>query len=220
MGGACRRYPRARPPALAAARRFVGIAAGGAVGAVRALTTLVVALRAAAQVARPRLSPFRATFSLPAFTLTSVAPLATVALATVTLRGVVLAAVILAQIGGPVLAALALLLRLRLLAPGLLRLLFLEAAVLALILVARPAVVRSRVAAVGIHDAIVMLGVLEEVLRRNPIPGGLSIAGEPQILLPDLVGIAANADVRPSTIERLLLHRHVRLALTAAARPP
>src|SRR5215470_14411136 len=59
-------------------------------------------------------------------------------------------------------------------------------------------------AAVGVNDAVVVLGVLVEIFGGYAVAGRGGIARHGQILLQHLVGIAADADVRPVAVESLL----------------
>jgi hypothetical protein len=59
------------------------------------------------------------------------------------------------------------------------------------------------------QDAVIVIGVLQEILRRHPIAGGAGIAGELEIFLQNLIGVATNA--------RLVAATFVALSLVVAA---
>ena len=57
--------------------------------------------------------------------------------------------------------------------------------------------------ALGIHDAKIVLGVLIEIFRRDAIAARLGFAGQGNIALEDLIGVAANFYVRTVAVESL-----------------
>jgi hypothetical protein len=61
------------------------------------------------------------------------------------------------------------------------------------------------------HDAVIVVGMLEEVLRRDAVTGRAGVARELQIFLEHLIGVAAHPDVGAAAIVGM------RLALPAAA---
>jgi hypothetical protein len=58
-------------------------------------------------------------------------------------------------------------------------------------------------------DPEIMLGMLQEVLRRDAITGGRGIPGERQILLMNLKRIAPDTNVRPIAIKGLMTQWHI-----------
>ena len=54
-----------------------------------------------------------------------------------------------------------------------------------------------------IHDPEIMLGVLIEVFRRDPIAAGLRLPRQRDITLEHLISVAANLHARPVAVERL-----------------
>src|SRR6266849_3322108 len=54
-----------------------------------------------------------------------------------------------------------------------------------------------------IHDPEIMLGVLIEVFRRDPVAAGLRLPRQRDIALEYLIGIAADFYVRPIAVESL-----------------
>src|ERR1051326_2611284 len=54
---------------------------------------------------------------------------------------------------------------------------------------------------VGVHDAVVVLGVLEIILGLNAVAGRIGVARQLQVLLIDMRGGAANLDFRTAGIE-------------------
>ena len=64
-------------------------------------------------------------------------------------------------------------------------------------LYARPATGPLVTFSIGIDNAEVMLRMLGVIFRSDAIPGRLSVAGQHQISLKQLVGIAANPPLRP-----------------------
>ncbi len=72
-----------------------------------------------------------------------------------------------------------------------------------------------------IDDAVVVLGVLEVRLCRNTIPLGQRIAREPNVLLVNLMGVAAYPALGAGAIEIALARRGTMLfALRPPARSP
>jgi hypothetical protein len=79
------------------------------------------------------------------------------------------------------------------------------------------------------HDSIVVIGVLQEVLRRDTITGCAGIAGELKILLEHLIGIAADPNIGTRAVKAVRLARltattvavraAMRLARAATATP-
>src|SRR5437868_6223260 len=71
------------------------------------------------------------------------------------------------------------------------------------------------------EDAIIVIGVLQEILSGDPIAGGTRVARELQILFKDLVGVAANSQLLPASFVPLPLimspAHPVRLAWTPTA---
>jgi hypothetical protein len=67
--------------------------------------------------------------------------------------------------------------------------------------------------------AIIVIGMLQEILRRHAVSGGTGIARELQIFLENLIGVAADPDIRPGAIEGLPLARHSTVAAMAAMLP-
>ena len=55
------------------------------------------------------------------------------------------------------------------------------------------------------EDAVIVIGVLQEVFRRDPVASGTGVAGELQVFLQDLVGIAANPRLMPPAVVTLPL---------------
>jgi hypothetical protein len=73
--------------------------------------------------------------------------------------------------------------------------------------------------ALGVEqDALVMLGVLEEVLRHHPVARGLGIARQRQILVDDLLRRAAHLALGAGTLEHTVDDVAVGLAPPAATR--
>ena len=67
-------------------------------------------------------------------------------------------------------------------------------------------VARARVtSSIGIDSAEVMLRMLRVIFRGDSIPGRLGLAGQRQIFLELLVGIAANPPLGPIAAERSML---------------
>ncbi|GAB2179297.1 hypothetical protein DLREEDagr8_48550 [Dongia sp. agr-C8] len=64
------------------------------------------------------------------------------------------------------------------------------------------------------HDPVIVIGMLQEILRGNAVAGGAGIACELQILLEDLIGVAADPDIGSRAVVV------VSLALSAAAMAP
>jgi hypothetical protein len=61
-----------------------------------------------------------------------------------------------------------------------------------------------------------MLGVLIEILRRDPIAGQSRLAGERDIALENLIGVAADFDPGAVAVEGLLPMRHTGTIIAAA----
>src|SRR4051812_43766970 len=55
------------------------------------------------------------------------------------------------------------------------------------------------------HHAKIVIGVLEKVLRRNPVAGSAGVACELKILLEDLIGVAADPNVGTRAVEGMRL---------------
>lgn len=55
------------------------------------------------------------------------------------------------------------------------------------------------------EDAVIVIGMLQEVFRRDAVAGGAGVAGELQVFLQDLVGIAANPRLVPPAVVTLPL---------------
>jgi hypothetical protein len=64
--------------------------------------------------------------------------------------------------------------------------------------------------ALRIHDAKIMLGMLEQVFRGDPIAARLSLPRHSQIPLEHLVGIAADLNARAVALEVLRAMRRPR----------
>ena len=74
-----------------------------------------------------------------------------------------------------------------------------------------------------IHHPEIMLGVLIEVFRRDPVAAGLRLPRERDITLEYLVSVAANFYVRPIAVESLHAMRQARpvvVVMRAAATAP
>ncbi len=68
-----------------------------------------------------------------------------------------------------------------------------------------------------IHHPEIMLGVLIEVFRRDPVAAGLRLPCHRDIALEDLVGVAANFHARPVAVECLHALRQARPVVMRAA---
>ena len=64
-----------------------------------------------------------------------------------------------------------------------------------------PLLILPAIVAIGIQDAVVVLGVLIEVLRRDAIPGGLRITRQCLVLFEDLLGRAPDPAFRPVAVK-------------------
>jgi len=64
--------------------------------------------------------------------------------------------------------------------------------------------------ALRIHDAKIMLGMLEQVFRGDPITACLSLARHRQITLEHLIGVAADLNARAVALEVLRAMRRTR----------
>ncbi len=74
---------------------------------------------------------------------------------------------------------------------------------------------------VGVDDAVVVLGVLIVRLSRDTIPKGSRIARQPDVLLVNLVGVAANPALGTGAVEIAVARRATMLlALRPPARSP
>ena len=71
--------------------------------------------------------------------------------------------------------------------------------------------------AIGADHPVVVLSVLIEILRRDPVACGARITGHRQIFLQDLIGVAADADIGASAVECLRALRHVWFTAVVAA---
>src|SRR5439155_199686 len=81
----------------------------------------------------------------------------------------------------------------------------------------RPRVAVALPLAGRVHEAEVMLGMLIGVLRRGPVAARLGLAGQRDVALEDLVGVAANFDVRAVAVEGLRAMRRPRARAAATA---
>lgn len=81
---------------------------------------------------------------------------------------------------------------------------------------------RAMTIAVGriVDQAVIVLGMLQEVLAGDTIASGVGVARQSQILLQHLIGIAPDPDIRSIAVEGLLLDVDVRLPGAATTRPP
>ena len=73
---------------------------------------------------------------------------------------------------------------------------------------------------VGVDDPEIVFGVLKIVLGGDAIARCLRVAGERQILLEHLVGVATDPHLGSVAVECLVLRRHMRLTVAAAAGAP
>jgi len=64
--------------------------------------------------------------------------------------------------------------------------------------------------AIGLHDPIVVLGMLVEILGGDPIAGRRSLTRERDIALENLIGVAPDFDAGPVAIEGLHPMRRTR----------
>ena len=71
--------------------------------------------------------------------------------------------------------------------------------------------------AVRADHAIVVLGMLVEILGRDPVPCGARVARHRQIFLEDLIGVAADTDVGPAAVEGLRALGHMRFTAVITA---
>lgn len=71
--------------------------------------------------------------------------------------------------------------------------------------------------AIGIDQPIIVLGVLVKVFGGDTVAGGGGVARQRQILLQHLVGVPANADIRPAAVEGLRTDGHVRFTAVITA---
>ena len=67
--------------------------------------------------------------------------------------------------------------------------------------------------ALRIHDPVVVLGVLVQILRRDPVAAGLSLARHRDVALEHLIRVAANLDARAVALEGLRAVRRTRPAV-------
>ena len=65
--------------------------------------------------------------------------------------------------------------------------------------------------------AIVVLGVLIEILGGDPVARGTRVARQRQIFLEDLISVAADADIGTAAVEGLRALRHMRFTAVVAA---
>lgn len=65
--------------------------------------------------------------------------------------------------------------------------------------------------------AIVVLGMLVEILGCDPVPRGARVARHRQIFLEDLIGVAANTDIGPAAVEGLRALGHMRFTAVITA---
>ena len=71
--------------------------------------------------------------------------------------------------------------------------------------------------AVRADHAIIMLGVLIEILGGDPVARRTRVARHCQILLEHLIGVAADTDIRPAAVEGLRALRHMGFTAVVAA---
>ncbi len=67
-----------------------------------------------------------------------------------------------------------------------------------------------------IDNAVVMLGMLEIILGRDPVPLSGRIPRQSQILFIDLMRVSANPHIRPIAVERLVAQRNMLLVSVTA----
>lgn len=73
------------------------------------------------------------------------------------------------------------------------------------------------VLSVRADHAIVVLGMLIEILGSDPIARSRRIARHRQVFLEHLISIAANSHIRTAAVERLRTGRHMRFTAVVAA---
>src|SRR5260370_23496553 len=64
--------------------------------------------------------------------------------------------------------------------------------------------------ALRVHDAEIVLGVLIEVFRRDPVAAGLRLPRHRDVSLEDLIGVAADFYIGPVAVEGLDAFRQAR----------
>jgi len=74
-------------------------------------------------------------------------------------------------------------------------------------------------AAVGVDDAVVVLGVLKIVLGRDAVAGGDSVARHGQVLFQHLIGVAADPNLGSVAVEGLLARIAAAAPVVRTARP-
>jgi len=73
---------------------------------------------------------------------------------------------------------------------------------------------------VCVDDPEIVFGVLKIVLGGDAIARCLRVARQGKVFLQHLVGVAADPHLGPVAVEGLVLHRHMRLTIAAAAGAP
>src|SRR3954469_17568027 len=68
------------------------------------------------------------------------------------------------------------------------------------------------------HHPEIVIGVLEKILRRNPVTGSAGVARELKILLEHLIGVAPDPNVGTRAVERMCL-AWLSASATVAMRP-